>query len=95
VARVNVSHKIRVFYERGISATVNNYELSVISDGLIASPKRFNAPQRPYFFPKEFKKGKGEKVDVGTLLADRKLDAQNLMMDSLHFALTILYLIAA
>lgn len=63
LARVNVPHKIRVFYERGMSATVNNYELSVISDCLIASPKRFNAPQRPYFFLQEFKKGKGEKVD--------------------------------
>ena len=82
VARVNVPHKIRVFYERGMSATVNNYELSVISDCLIASPKRFNAPQRPYFFLQEFKKGKGEKVDPEAQMMVAMLIAQEKNQDN-------------
>ncbi len=82
VARVNVPHKIRVFYERGLSATVNNYELSVISDCLIASPKRFNAPQRPYFFLQEFKKGKGEKVDPEAQMMVAMLIAQEKNQDN-------------
>ncbi len=82
VARVNVPFKIRVFYERGISAIVNNYELSVISDCLIASPKRFNAPQKPYFFLQEFKKGKGEKVDPEAQMLVAMLIAQEKNQDN-------------
>jgi hypothetical protein len=82
VARVNVAHKIRVFYERSMSAIVNNYELSVISDCLIASPKRFNAPQKPYFFLQEFKKGKGEKVDPEAQMIVAMLIAQEKNQDN-------------
>ncbi len=63
VARVNEKNRIRVFYERPLSAIIGKYSLSVICDCLVATPSTFNAPQQPYFFLQEFKKAKGEKRD--------------------------------
>ncbi len=63
VARVNEKNRIRVFYERPLSAIIGRYSLSVICDCLVATPSTFNAPQQPYFFLQEFKKAKSEKRD--------------------------------
>ena len=52
-ADVAVRDKIKIFYERSLSATVNGYDLSVVSDCLIATPLPFNTPDVPYFFLQE------------------------------------------
>jgi hypothetical protein len=62
IAKVNVDHKIRVFYERPISAEIDGYKLAVIADCMVATPKQFNTPQKPYFFFKNSKKGKVKKM---------------------------------
>jgi hypothetical protein len=59
-AKVDVPKKIRVFYERSMSAEINGYHLSVISDCMVATPLK-SSPVKPYFFLQEFKKAKGEK----------------------------------
>lgn len=63
IADVSVKHKIKVFYERPLSALVNGFDLSVVSDCLVATPLPFNTPDAPYFFLQEFKKKRGEKKD--------------------------------
>jgi hypothetical protein len=77
IAKVNVDHKIRVFYERPISAEIDGYKLAVIADCMVATPKQFSTPQNPYFFLQEFKKGKGEKNDPEAQMLTAMLIAQN------------------
>jgi hypothetical protein len=59
-ARIDVPNKIRVFYERPISAIIDGYNLGVICDCMVATPM-FSLPVQPYFFLQEFKKAKGKK----------------------------------
>jgi hypothetical protein len=56
IAKVDVKNKLRLFFERPLSAIIKNYSLSVICDCMIATPKGYNTPQNPYFFLQEFKK---------------------------------------
>ena len=66
------------FFTRSLSATVNGYDLSVVSDCLIATPLPFNTPDVPYFFLQEFKKKRGEKKDPEAQMLIAMLIAQNL-----------------
>ena len=77
-ADVAVRNKIKIFYERSLSATVNGYDLSVVSDCLIATPLPFNTPDVPYFFLQEFKKKRGEKKDPEAQMLIAMLIAQHL-----------------
>ncbi len=63
LAKVNVKDRIKVFYERALSAEVQGHPLAVIADCLVATPLPFNTPSNPYFFLQEFKKRKGDKND--------------------------------
>jgi hypothetical protein len=63
LADVAVKDQIEVFYERPLSEVVNGYQLSVVTDCMIATPVAFNTPRNLYFFLQESKKGKGEKRD--------------------------------
>ena len=47
IAQIDVQDKIKVFYERPLSATINNYAISVITDCLVATPLKFNTPKKP------------------------------------------------
>jgi hypothetical protein len=60
IARIDVDDKIKVFYDRPLSSTIQNITLSVITDCLVATPLKFNTPKKPYFFLQEYKKGRGE-----------------------------------
>jgi hypothetical protein len=82
VADVAVRHKLKVFYERPLSAVVNNYDLAVVSDCLIATPLPFNTPDTPYFFLQEFKKKRGEKKDPEAQMLIAMLIAQELNRSS-------------
>ena len=62
VADIEKPDDICLFYERPLSATINNHYLSVVCDCFVAS-SIFNAPVHPYFFLQELKKAKGEKKD--------------------------------
>jgi hypothetical protein len=80
VAHIDLPDKIRVFYERSISAHLNGYALSVVTDCLVAVPK-FNLPTKPYFFLQEFKKAKGEKKDPEAQMLTAMIIAQHLNND--------------
>lgn len=80
LSQIEEPKRIKVFYERKMSAKVNGYALSVISDCLVATPL-FNAPGRPYFFlqdgpPLRYKKSRGDKVDPEAQVLTAMLIAQ-------------------
>ena len=57
-SNLQVPHKMKLFYERQLSAVVQDTPLSVVCHALLASPLGLNTPKKPYFFLQEFKKGK-------------------------------------
>lgn len=76
IADINVKDKVKVFYERPLSAVIKNIALNVVVDCLVAKPMEFHTPQAPYFFLQEFKKGKGEKKDPEAQMLSAMLIAQ-------------------
>ena len=76
VADINVERKIKVFYERPLEATINKHYLSVNCDCIVGTPTEFNAPERPYFFLQEFKKGKEAKNDPEAQMLQAMLISQ-------------------
>ena len=84
VAHIDIPDKLRVFYERPISAIIGEYSLNVITDCLVAVPK-FNLPSRPYFFlqeaptrPSPKGKGKNKKKDPEAQMLTAMIIAQQL-----------------
>lgn len=82
IAKIKVPNNIKVFYEREISAIVENYKLSVKADCLVAAPLPFNSPKTPYFFLQEYKKGRGEAKDPEAQMLTAMLIAQTLNNDN-------------
>jgi hypothetical protein len=79
-AKVDIPNKIRVFYERPISANVQSHDLAVITDCMVASSIK-SSPKTPYFFLQEFKKAKGEKKDPEAQMLTAMLIAQEKNQD--------------
>lgn len=63
-SKLNVQDKIKVFYERPLTGTIQGYNFSIICDCMVASPTQGGRPKAPYFFLQEFKKGKGDGIDA-------------------------------
>jgi hypothetical protein len=76
VADFEVYNKMKLFYERSISATVQDTLLTVKCDALLAAPYGINTPQKPYFFMQEFKKGKKSNDDAEGQMLTAMLIAQ-------------------
>lgn len=83
IAQIDVQDKIKVFYERPLSATIDNYSLNVVTDCLVATPLKFNTPNKPYFFLQEYKKGRGEAKDPEAQMLLAMLIAQEKNNDNL------------
>jgi hypothetical protein len=81
VADIEIPDDICLFYERPLSTVIHKYQLSVISDCLVAS-SIFNTPVHPYFFLQELKKAKGEKKDPEAQMLVAMLIAQHLNQDN-------------
>ncbi|MBO0935783.1 hypothetical protein J2I47_04405 [Fibrella sp. HMF5335] len=75
LSRIEEPKRIKVFYERRMSAKINGYSLAVICDCMVATPL-FNAPGYPYFFLQEYKKSRGDKVDPEAQVLTAMLIAQ-------------------
>ena len=73
--------KIKTFFERSLSAIIENIQLSVKCDCLIASPKGKGTPKAPYFFLQEYKKQKGDKNDPEGQMMAAMLIAQEINQD--------------
>jgi hypothetical protein len=70
LASIDEVGKIKTFFERSISAVINEKLLSVKCDCMVATPKGKGTPKAPYFFLQEYKKQKGDKNDPeGQMLA--------------------------
>jgi hypothetical protein len=82
IAKIDQDNTIRVFYERALSAVIDNYQLSVICDCMVASSTIFKTPAHPYFFLQEFKKAKGEKRDPEAQMLVAMLAAQKANNDN-------------
>jgi hypothetical protein len=68
IAAINEQNKIKLFFERPLSAVLNGYELSVVCDAMVATPKGIGKPKKPYFFLQEFKKQKNAPDAEGQML---------------------------
>lgn len=77
-AEMEVPNKIKLFYERQMTETVQGTPLNVICDAVLATPLGINTPKSPYFFLQEFKKRKKTNDDpegqmlVAMLIAQEK-----------------------
>ncbi len=81
VADVNVDKKVKTFFERPLSGEVEGIRISLVTDCMIATPKKSGIPDIPYFFLQEFKRSKGDDHDPeGQMLAAMIL-AQELNKD--------------
>ena len=73
--------KIKLFYERPLTAEIDGHKISVICDCLLATPRGIGNPQTPYFFLQEFKKQKNADDAEGqmllAMLASQTLNADN------------------
>ncbi len=76
IADIDEGNKIRVFYERSLSAEIGDHQLSVVCDCMVAASTIFKTPVHPYFFLQEFKKAKGEKRDPEAQMLTAMLAAQ-------------------
>ncbi|MFZ4662641.1 MAG: hypothetical protein ACOYNY_36875 [Caldilineaceae bacterium] len=83
IAKIDVADKIKVFYERPLAATIDHFRLTVVADCLVATPLKFNSPQKPYFFLQEYKKGRGEAKDPEAQMLTAMLIAQAKNQDGL------------
>ncbi len=68
VIQMNEPNKIKIFYERPLSDTIEGHKLSVVCDMLLATPFGINTPKKPYFFLQEYKKAKGAPDAEGQML---------------------------
>ncbi len=68
IADLNEKDKFKLFYERPLSAVIGKYELSVVCDAMVATPKGIGKPKNPYFFLQEFKKQKNAPDAEGQML---------------------------
>lgn len=78
---VEVPQKFKLFYERPLSATVQDTALNVVVDAMLAKPYSINTPQKPYFFLQEFKKSKKTIADAEGQMLIAMLIAQQLKQD--------------
>ena len=77
IINIDEERVIKTFFERPMSAIVQNIPLSVIADCLIATPKGLGgSPREPYFFLQEYKKTKGDKQDPEGQMLTAMLIAQ-------------------
>ena len=71
VADTNIDKVCKTFYERPITGVVQEKQLHVICDCMIAQPDRAGLPTKPYFFLQEFKQAQrfGKTDPEGQMLA--------------------------
>jgi hypothetical protein len=74
--------KISTFFEREMSANINNKRLAVTCDCLVASPLGLSSPKLPYFFLQEFKRRKRTQNDPEGQMLAAMLIAQHQNNDS-------------
>jgi hypothetical protein len=54
-ADINIPKVCKTFFERPLSGVIDDYELNIVCDCMVASPRLAGDPDKPYFFLQEFK----------------------------------------
>ncbi len=78
LAEFDESPKIDLFFERQITAEIDNFRIHVIVDCMVSSVYGYTVPRTPYFFMQEFKKSKGDSQDPEGQMLAAMLAAQHL-----------------
>ena len=55
VADTNIPEVCKTYFEHPLHGIINNYEMTVITDCMVASSKLAGDPDKPYFFLQKFK----------------------------------------
>ena len=78
VANTNIPNICKTFFERPLHGIIDNYEMDVITDCMVARPKFAGDPDKPYFFLQEFKQAQrfGRTDPEGQMLAAMLLAQQ-------------------
>lgn len=82
LADIDEEGQIKTFFERSLSMTFGDKEISVKCDCMIATPKGKGTPKAPYFFLQEYKKQKGDKNDPEGQMLGAMLVAQEINKDN-------------
>jgi hypothetical protein len=71
VADPNITDVCKTYFERPLTGMINNYNMHVVTDCMIAQPKLAGDPDKPYFFLQEFKQSQrfGRTDPQGQMLA--------------------------
>ena len=85
VANPNIPNICKTYFERPLDGIVNNYQMHVITDCMIASPKLGGDPDKPFFFLQEYKQSQafGKTDPQGQMIAAMLL-AQEANADGKH-----------
>lgn len=70
-ADINIPKICKTYFERPLSGVIDGYELNVVCDCMVASPRLAGDPDKPYFFLQEFKQAQrfGRTDPQGQVLA--------------------------
>ena len=80
-AHLEVRKQIRTFYERSMSGTLLDIDLSVNCDCIVATPDEGGKPTNSYFFFQEFNRTKGDRNDPEAQMLIAMLLAQKMNND--------------
>ncbi len=71
VANPNIPSVCKTFFERPLHGIIDNYDMTVVTDCMVASPRLAGDPDKPYFFLQEYKQAQrfGRTDPEGQMLA--------------------------
>lgn len=84
VANINIAGVCKTYFERPLEGVINNYQIQIVTDCMVASPKLSGEPAKPYFFLQEFKQSQrfgktdpqGQMLMAMLLAQDKNADNQ-------------------
>ena len=84
VANLNIQSICKTFFERPLHGTIDNYEMTIVTDCMVASPRLGGDPDKPFFFLQEYKQSQrfGRTDPEGQMLAAMLL-AQDINNDNI------------
>ena len=71
IANPNIPDVCKTFFERPLHGIIDNYDMTIITDCMVASPRFAGDPDKPYFFLQEYKQAQrfGRTDPEGQMLA--------------------------
>ena len=71
VANPNIPNVCKTFFERPLHGVIDTYEMNIVTDCMVASPRLAGDPDKPYFFLQEYKQAQrfGRTDPEGQMLA--------------------------